>query len=349
MLFSPFTFRILGQPSDPETSPLVPARYAGDTTPRLVAQLQQPPATPHARPGRSPTPTPPAHDERHEHRPTARPARWTAPRVPPGRMTCAAFLHPHRFDSPRSTSSESQPATHIPCVLGLMGAAASTGQWRCLLVCEQNFGGRPPARPRCVRWRIWSAGYSAGWRGSPRTRSIRAADGRPPQVRPRQPVPPSRTGSAGSRGDQAAARQRRHGEAALVVGPFLFVDRFAVDRPADRLGQRRSGRGRRGCLRDPAADGGGGGGAPGHRRAARRAGPAAVVDGLADRALPQRVHRSTPLDLADQLAEQRAAAAGRRARRALGGPRRRRSAAPCRAARSRAAPTGPARGRRGRR
>jgi hypothetical protein len=29
--FPLFTFRILGQPSDPETSPPVPARYAGDT------------------------------------------------------------------------------------------------------------------------------------------------------------------------------------------------------------------------------------------------------------------------------------------------------------------------------
>jgi hypothetical protein len=38
--FPLFTFRLLGQPSDPETSPLVPARYAGDTTLRLVAQLQ---------------------------------------------------------------------------------------------------------------------------------------------------------------------------------------------------------------------------------------------------------------------------------------------------------------------
>ena len=53
--FPLFTFRLLGQPSDPETSPLVPARYAGDTTLRLVAQLQPtasassaapPPATP---------------------------------------------------------------------------------------------------------------------------------------------------------------------------------------------------------------------------------------------------------------------------------------------------------------
>jgi len=43
--FPLFTFRLLGQPSDPETSPLVPARYAGDTTLRLVAQLQRPPAT----------------------------------------------------------------------------------------------------------------------------------------------------------------------------------------------------------------------------------------------------------------------------------------------------------------
>src|SRR3954453_467241 len=33
-------FRITGQPSDPETTPLVPARYASDTTLRLVAQLQ---------------------------------------------------------------------------------------------------------------------------------------------------------------------------------------------------------------------------------------------------------------------------------------------------------------------
>src|SRR6476659_1643701 len=38
MLFSPFTFRLKGQPSDPETSPPVSARYAGDTTLRLVAQ-----------------------------------------------------------------------------------------------------------------------------------------------------------------------------------------------------------------------------------------------------------------------------------------------------------------------
>ena len=36
MLFFPFTFRITSQPSDPETSPLVPARYASDTTLRLV-------------------------------------------------------------------------------------------------------------------------------------------------------------------------------------------------------------------------------------------------------------------------------------------------------------------------
>jgi len=45
MLFSPFTFRITSQPSDPETSPLVPARYASDTTLRLVAQLQRSAAT----------------------------------------------------------------------------------------------------------------------------------------------------------------------------------------------------------------------------------------------------------------------------------------------------------------
>jgi hypothetical protein len=39
-------FRATGQPSDPETSPLVPARYASDTTLRLVAQLQHAPAAP---------------------------------------------------------------------------------------------------------------------------------------------------------------------------------------------------------------------------------------------------------------------------------------------------------------
>jgi hypothetical protein len=56
-------FRATGQPSDPETSPLVPARYASDTTLRLVAQLQHPPAAPGSRPGRSPTATSPVHDK----------------------------------------------------------------------------------------------------------------------------------------------------------------------------------------------------------------------------------------------------------------------------------------------
>jgi hypothetical protein len=37
LLFSPLTFRITGQPSDPKTPPPVPARYAGDTAVRLVA------------------------------------------------------------------------------------------------------------------------------------------------------------------------------------------------------------------------------------------------------------------------------------------------------------------------
>ena len=37
----PFTFRILGQPLDPEISPLISARCAGDITLRLVAQQQQ--------------------------------------------------------------------------------------------------------------------------------------------------------------------------------------------------------------------------------------------------------------------------------------------------------------------
>jgi len=37
MLFSPATLSGPGQPSDPETSPLVPARCAGDTTVHLMA------------------------------------------------------------------------------------------------------------------------------------------------------------------------------------------------------------------------------------------------------------------------------------------------------------------------
>jgi hypothetical protein len=41
----PFTFRILGQPSDPEISPPISARCAGDIALRLVAQQQQSAAT----------------------------------------------------------------------------------------------------------------------------------------------------------------------------------------------------------------------------------------------------------------------------------------------------------------
>ena len=41
----PFTFRVLGQPSDPEITPLISARCAGDITLRLVAQQQQSAAT----------------------------------------------------------------------------------------------------------------------------------------------------------------------------------------------------------------------------------------------------------------------------------------------------------------
>src|SRR5512133_832614 len=78
MLFSPFHLSDPGSAIRSRDLSIVPAHYAGDTTLRLVAQLQQPSATPHARPGRSPTTTPPADDERHEHRPTARPAGWAA-------------------------------------------------------------------------------------------------------------------------------------------------------------------------------------------------------------------------------------------------------------------------------
>jgi putative transposase len=47
------------------------------------------------RPHRTPPTTPPADDERDEQRTTARPARWTAPRVSAGRVTCAAFSGTH--------------------------------------------------------------------------------------------------------------------------------------------------------------------------------------------------------------------------------------------------------------
>src|SRR2546430_2264764 len=55
----PFTFRVLGQPSDPEISPLISARCAGDITLRLVAQQQistatSPPSTDHIRPKQAP-------------------------------------------------------------------------------------------------------------------------------------------------------------------------------------------------------------------------------------------------------------------------------------------------------
>jgi putative transposase len=43
---------------------------------------------------RSPPTTPPADDERGKHRPTARPARWAAPRVSAGGVTCAEFPAP---------------------------------------------------------------------------------------------------------------------------------------------------------------------------------------------------------------------------------------------------------------
>jgi hypothetical protein len=44
----------------------------------------------------APLRTPPADDERGKHRPTARPTRWTAPRVSAGRMTRAGFRAPTR-------------------------------------------------------------------------------------------------------------------------------------------------------------------------------------------------------------------------------------------------------------
>ena len=42
MLFSPFTFRITGKPSDPKTPPPVHARSAGYIAVRLVAHTESP-------------------------------------------------------------------------------------------------------------------------------------------------------------------------------------------------------------------------------------------------------------------------------------------------------------------
>ena len=46
---------------------IINQRHAAAVLTEYAAALQQPPATPHARPGRSPTTTPPADDERDEH------------------------------------------------------------------------------------------------------------------------------------------------------------------------------------------------------------------------------------------------------------------------------------------
>ena len=108
MLFSPFTFRITGQPSDPETSPLVPARYASDTTLRLVAQLQHAPTAPtlDQRP-------PHAHSPPRRDRPTAR----RTGSVVLCTSTCRSrdvteFRHPQaRSQCP----APSRPRTHSSC------------------------------------------------------------------------------------------------------------------------------------------------------------------------------------------------------------------------------------------
>jgi hypothetical protein len=89
--------------------------------------LQQPPTTPHARPGRSRPATFPAENERHERCPTARPPRRTARRISAGRVTCAAFPAPtgltSKITSPstaadcrcRSCSPPARPATSRNC------------------------------------------------------------------------------------------------------------------------------------------------------------------------------------------------------------------------------------------
>ena len=93
---------------------IINQRHAAAVLGEYAAALQQPPATPHARPGRSPTTTPPADDERDEHRPTARPARWTAPRVSAGRVTCAAFLAPTRGRSVEASREQWMLCHRLP-------------------------------------------------------------------------------------------------------------------------------------------------------------------------------------------------------------------------------------------
>jgi hypothetical protein len=95
--------RLVARPLDHPTDPT-----------RSTRHQRQPPATPHARPGRSPTTTPPANDERHEHRPTARPARWAAPRVPAGRVTCAALLAPTRGRSVEASREQWMLCHRLP-------------------------------------------------------------------------------------------------------------------------------------------------------------------------------------------------------------------------------------------
>jgi hypothetical protein len=56
--------------------------------------LQPPPATPHARPGRSPPATPPSRERATRKVSDGATARRTAPRISAGRLTCAAFPAP---------------------------------------------------------------------------------------------------------------------------------------------------------------------------------------------------------------------------------------------------------------
>ena len=101
MLFSPFhpsaapgsTIRS----RDLSSSPLVPARYLGDATLRLVAQLQQPPAAPHSRPGHSPTTHSRAHHNRDPQRPTTRPTRGLIHEYQHVLLDVQSFWH-HKLD-----------------------------------------------------------------------------------------------------------------------------------------------------------------------------------------------------------------------------------------------------------
>jgi tellurite resistance protein TerC len=75
------TLRRRGPPRTPRPHPDPQSAARRCRAGRVRRALRQPSATPHARPGRSPTTTPPADDQPDERHPTTRSARRAAPRI----------------------------------------------------------------------------------------------------------------------------------------------------------------------------------------------------------------------------------------------------------------------------